>query len=114
MASKAAASIPTFFPPSEEDCLKSISLAIIRLRSNGWSRGDLARELGCSKDTIDNATNEKTMLSFNSIALLAFKFPDEFRLVETLWSARACAPLTVADRLERIAADTAAIQREVA
>jgi hypothetical protein len=114
MASRAAERIPTLFPPDRKDCQKAIALAILRLRSNGWSREALGVELGVSADTIDNASNERGLLSFDSVALLAFKFPDEFRLVEAIWSARALAPLTLAERLDRVDGDLAAIRREVA
>ena len=105
----------SFFPPNRRDCQDAVSRAILRLRSNGgWTRDKLASELGCSPDTIDNATNEKGMMSFEFIAMLAFKFSDEFSLIESLWNCRATAPLTVSERLARIESDTAAIRREVA
>ncbi len=102
-----------FPPPDRTDCLKGISRALLRIRSEGYSLESLGTMLGCTADTISNASNEKTMLSFESFALLGFYFPDHFALIAGVWNCHCSAPLTVADWLERIEADTAAIRREV-
>jgi len=103
-----------FPPPDRTDCLKAISRALLRIRSEGYSLDALGTALGCNGDTVANASNEKTMLSFESIALLGFHFPEQFNLIAGLWNCHASAPLTIADRLERIEREAAAIRREVA
>jgi hypothetical protein len=87
---------------------------LLRIRSHGWSRDALGGLIGCSADTIDNASNEKTMLSFDCIAALGFNFPEEFALVESLWNCRASTPPTTAERLERIEREASAIRKELA
>ena len=112
MASNAAKVFSLIPDPDRNDCLRAVSMAILRIRSQGWSRDALATKIGCSADTIDNASNEKTMLQFDSIVLLARNFPDEFKLVSGLWDDEANKPLTRAERADRIAKDTAILLRE--
>lgn len=94
--------LPHFPCATREDTLKAISRALLRIRSHGWSCGALGRELQCSDDTIENASNEKSLLSFDSIVLLASKFSDEFKLIEALWTLSSAAPLSAADHCEAI------------
>lgn len=103
-----------FPPPDRETSLKAISRALLRIRSNGWSATALGEELGCSADTIEAASNERSLLRFDCIALLAFKFPEEFSFIEQLWSGAVAAEPTVADRLERIEREVEAIRNEAA
>ena len=100
-------------PPCQNDCRKAISLALLAIRAQGWGLVDLGKELGCSDETISNASNEKTTLSFESIALLAHKFPDQFAKIESLWNLGAAAPVTALDRLDRIERDTTALRKEL-
>lgn len=97
-------------PPSLEDCENVISRALLRLRSNGINRETLAKKLNCSPSTIDNATNCRTQLQFESVALLAYHFPEVLPLIEGLWSLRVVATPTVDDRIERIERELAAIR----
>ncbi len=98
--------------PDRESSLLAISLAILRVRANHrLSYKELAKMLGCSADTVEGAANEKSMLTFDSIARLGYFFPDEFEVVCELWG-RGVQQLTVADRVERIERELAAIRRE--
>ena len=99
-----------FPPPSLEDCENAISRALLRLRADGIHRDVLARKLNCSPSTIDNASNCRTQLCFESIALMAYHFPDVLPLIEGLWSLRAIAKPTVDDRIDRIERELAAIR----
>jgi hypothetical protein len=100
-----------FSAPSRQDCLTAVSRALLRIRSNGWTRDALGKALDCSADTIDNATNETSMLCFSSIARLAFHFPDEFALIEGTWS---CCAAPAPTPLERIAAAQEQIRKALA
>ena len=106
--------LPMFAAPTRENTLSAISRALLRIRSNGWCCEQLGKRLECSADTIKHATNEESLLNFHSIALLAFNFPDEFQMIETLWSYRATETVTPLDRLERIEREASAIRRELA
>lgn len=104
--------IGLFPPPSRDVALHAISRALLRIRCNGWTCEALGGKIGVSKDTIENASNEKSMLSFESIALLAYHFPEEFTFIEALWNCRPTEQPTVADRLERIERELDAIRKE--
>lgn len=105
--------LPIFQPPSREDSLRVLSRALLRLRANGWTLAALGEELGCSADTIKAASDEESMLGFETIARLAFKFPEEFEMVSALWTCGAVVQVTTADRLDRIVAEVASIRREI-
>ena len=61
--------VPCLFPPPcRENALNAISRAILRIRSKGVSRGELAKLLGASVDVIDSASNEESLLNFTAIA----------------------------------------------
>ena len=103
-----------FPPPDRTDCAKAVARALLRIRSEGWSLEKLGKLLDCSGDTIANASNEKGLLSLDSVALLGYYFPEEFSLIESLWTCAPTKPLTVAERLDVIEMHQAAIRREVA
>ena len=100
--------------PGRQDCLTAVSRALLRIRSNGWSREALGKVLECSPDTIDRACAEEGMICFASIARMAFHFPDEFKLIEATWSCRATAPPTPLERLERIEREADALRKVLA
>ena len=97
-------------PPSLGDCEDAISRALLRLRSNGIQRDVLARKLNCSPSTIDNASNCRTQLHFDTVALLVYYYPEVLPLIEGLWSLRAIAKPTVDDRIDRIERELNAIR----
>ncbi|MEI6644101.1 MAG: hypothetical protein WCL10_18935 [Novosphingobium sp.] len=103
-----------FPPPSLEDCENAISRALLRLRADGHHRDELARKLNCSASTIDNASNCRTQLHFESVALLAYHYPDVWPLIEGLWSLRPIAKPTLDDRIERIERELDAIREQAA
>lgn len=103
-----------FPPPSLSDCENAIARALLRIRSNGVCIDALADKLGCSAGTIENASNGKTLLRFDSVARLAYHYPAEFSLIEMIWNGRPVEPVTTADRLERIERDLDAIRKEIA
>lgn len=102
-----------FQPPSREDSLRAISRALLRIRSKGWTLAALGKELDCHADTIKAASDEESLLNFDCVARLAFKFPEEFEMIEALWTCSAPAVPTAADRLERISNEVDAIRREL-
>lgn len=102
-----------FREPEREESLRAVSLALLRIRANGMTCEALGKVLGCSKDTIENASNEKSMLGFDCIARMLFHFREESSPIEALWLCRAPAQLTTAERLERIKHDADAIAKEI-
>lgn len=103
------------FPaPSLEDCEKAIARAVMRIRSSGVTRDKLAEKLGCSPSTIDSATNEKSLLSFDSIALLAYHYPEQFTFIEALWNCRATEAPTVTEKFERLERQLEELKRDLA
>jgi lambda repressor-like predicted transcriptional regulator len=105
---------PHFPPATRDDALKAIARALLRIRSKGWSCAALGKELDCSADTIENASNERSLLSFENLLPLATKFPDEWKMVEALWTLRPPEQPSLPDRLERIERELDAIRREAA
>jgi len=101
-------------PPSLDDCENAISRALLRLRSNGIHRDELARKLNCSASTIDNASNCRTQLNFESVVLIAYHYPEVWPLIEGLWSLRPIAKPTLDDRIDRIERELDAIREQAA
>ena len=100
--------------PCREISLRAISLALLKVRSiDGMTCEKLGKTLECSADTIRNASNEETMLSFDAVARLLYFFPDETGPIRELWGCAEERP-TVATRLERIERELDAIRREAA
>ncbi len=99
-------SVLGLFPcPRRADSLRAVSLCLLRIRSNGLSYKQIAAMLDCSADTVENACNEKSLLGFDHIAALAYHFPDEWQIVETLWNCRPARKRTIADKLRELLRD---------
>ncbi len=100
--------------PDREDSLRAISLALLKVRAlDGMTCPKLGKLLDCCPDTIAKASNEESLLSFDSVARLCYLFPDESKPVRDLWERAEDAP-TVAERLARIERELDAIRRESA
>lgn len=103
------------FRPDRETCLNAISRALLAIRSDyGLTAKELARICDCGPDAIYAATNGEHLMSLDSVALLCDKFPDECAPIIAVFTGGVAPALTVADRLERIERDLAAIRREAA
>jgi hypothetical protein len=100
-----------FRPPTQEDCEEAISCALLRVRSTGVTREELANALDCSPNTIDNASNCKSMLGFKHIALLMLNYPDVRSMIEPLWTLSTKHEPTIDERIERIERDLNAIRK---
>lgn len=104
-----------FAAPSRDDTLKAISKALLRIRSEqGLTCEKIGKALGVSSDTIENATNEKSLLGFEAIALLGFYFPDEFRVIEELWTMSAAPEPSPVERIDRVERELEALRKLVA
>lgn len=100
--------------PDRQMCLHAISKVLLKVRSlDGMTCDKLGKTLECSADSIRHASNEESMLSFDCIARLCYFFPEQCAPVFELWG-RAAPALTVADRVDRIERELAAIRREAA
>lgn len=96
-------------------CLRAISLTLLKVRAiDGITCEKLGKSIECSADTIRNATNEETLLSFDVIVRLCQLFPDEAKPILELFAMTAPEAPTVADRLERIERELDALRREAA
>lgn len=103
------------FRPDRENCLSAVSQALIKVRSDyRMTAKQLAKICDCAADAIYDASNEKHMLSLDSVALLCDAFPDETRVIRALFSGGIAPAPTVDDRIERIERELAAIRREAA
>jgi hypothetical protein len=100
--------------PDRESSLRAISLALLKVRAlDGMTCEKLGKTLECSADTIRNASNEETLLGFDSVMRLCYFWPDESAPIRALQQPPTEAP-TVADRLERIERELDAIRKEAA
>jgi len=99
--------------PAKGDCQRAISLALLKVRSHKDMTCDkLAKLLECSAETIRNASNEETLLSFDAVARLCYLFPLETTPIHELWDGPAEQP-SPAERIERIERELGAL-REMA
>lgn len=111
MATSSGKILSLFKEPDRTSSLRAVSLFLLRVRAHGHTCADLAKIAECSADTIANATNEQTLLSFDALARLGFRFHEEFKLVETLWN---CGPVdepTIAERLDRIVREVELVRK---
>lgn len=99
------------FAPDRETSLRAVSLALLKVRSiDGMTCCKLGEAIGCCSDTILAASNEQTMLSFDTIARLMHFFPDQCAPIHALWG-REQAELTAEDHRAAIEHHAAALAR---
>ena len=107
--------VPGLFPPPcREMTLNAISRALLRIRSNGVSTKKLMEAIDASADAIASSIAEESLLNFNSIARIGFHFPEEYKMIEALWTCSTPAPVTTADRLDRIDHELTAVRKGLA
>lgn len=96
--------------PDRETSLRAVSMALLKVRSiDGMTCEKLGKLLECSADTVRNASNEETLLSFDHVARLCYLFPDESAPIRQLWE-----PVespTPAERIDRIERELDALRR---
>lgn len=101
------------FKPDRENCLHAVAIALLAIRSDyGLTAKQLAKIADCGPDAIYDATNEKHLISLDSAALLCDAFPDETASIRALFAGGIAPAPTVADRVDRIERELAAIRRE--
>ena len=99
--------------PDRNMSLRAVALALLKVRAlDGMTCAKIAHALECSVDTIQAASNEQTLLSFDTIARLAYFFPDQCSPIHELWN-RARVALTADDHRAAIEQHTAALCRMV-
>jgi DNA-binding XRE family transcriptional regulator len=95
--------------PDRSMSLRAVSLALLKVRAlDGMTCEKIASVLDCSADTVRAASNEDTLLSFDTIARLAYFFPDQCSPIHELWN-RARVDLTAEDHSAAIENHTAAL-----
>lgn len=102
--------LPLFIEPEREDSLRQISLALLSIRADGVTCKEIARKIGCHYDTVEAASNEHSLLSFDSIAKLCFHYPKARPFIVGLWGMGASAEPTETERFERIERELAALR----
>lgn len=72
-------SVPHYlFAPDRESSLRAVSRALLKVRAlDGMTIPKVAEALGCSVDTVKDASNEQTLLTFDKVARLVFLFPEQ-------------------------------------
>lgn len=90
---------------SRADCVRALSLCLLRIRSHGYSYKEIAARLDCSAATIENACNEKSLLAFDHIVRIATEFPEQWEMVEALWKFAPPSRRTLADKLRELLRD---------
>lgn len=105
--------LPFMMAADRNVCLRAISLTLLKVRAlDGITCEKLGKAIDCSGDTIRNATNEETLLSFHSIVPLCQLFPEQARPILELFGMAAEQP-TTEDRIDRIERDLEAIRKEL-
>lgn len=113
MATNAAEVLPIFGEPDRETSLRAISRALLKVCSDrGIKPKRLAEQLGCSRDTINQAIDGEHMIGFETIARFGYHFPEEFKIVAQLWDCAVSTTPTVDDRIKVIEGHLDAIRRE--
>lgn len=113
-----APSVPCLFGPPRQksyrlavaDCLRAVK------RAHGLTNIELAEAIGCSDQTIRNALDDDCTDCLNPVTLLRIGYEfgeDVLGPVFALARRATVEPTTVADRLERIEHEAAAIRAEI-
>ena len=64
--------------PDRQTSLRAISLALLKVRAlDGMTCDKIANALACSADTVRAASNEETLLSFDTAKRLEYFFPEQ-------------------------------------
>jgi hypothetical protein len=101
------------FAPDRTTSLRAVSLALLKVRAiEGMTCDKLGHALGCCADTVHAASDEKTLMSFDTIARLMHFFPDQCAPIHALWG-RDRAELTADDHKAAIEHHAAALARLV-
>lgn len=97
--------------PDRQTSLRAISLALLKVRSlDGMTCEKLGKVIECSADTVRAASNEETLLSFDTVKRLQYFFPDQCEPIRELTD-HAVKEMTAADHEAAIAFHTAALVR---
>jgi plasmid maintenance system antidote protein VapI len=81
-------SVPHYlFAPDRDISLRAVSRALLKVRAlSGMTIPKVAEALGCSADTVKDASNEFTLLTFDKIARLVYLFPEQCEPIFELWN----------------------------
>ena len=64
--------------PDRQTSLRAIALALLKVRAlDGMTCEKIGNALACSADTVRAASNEETLLSFDTAKRLEYFFPDQ-------------------------------------
>lgn len=97
--------------PDREVSLRAISLALLKVRAlDGMTCDKLGKVIECSADTVRAASNEETLLSFDTVKRLEYFFPDQCGPIRELTD-HAVEEMTASDHEAAIAFHTAALVR---
>ena len=99
--------------PDRQTSLRAISLALLKVRSlDGMTCEKIAHALGCSVDTVRAASNEETLLSYDTAKRLEYFFPEQCGPIREL-TEHLAAELTADDHRAAIEHHAAALAKMV-
>ena len=97
--------------PDREVSLRAISLALLKVRAlDGMTCEKIGNALACSGDTVRAASNEETLLSFDTAKRLEYFFPDQCGPIREL-ADHVAEELTIAEHRAAIERHAAALAR---
>jgi hypothetical protein len=110
----AANVLPIFAEPDGKASLTALSDAIRKTKFHErLTTGELAFELRCDPGTVKNAENGHNLLRFDIVARLLRKYPQHCAGVFQLWDPEPRVEPTIAQRLDTIERETAALKQEM-
>jgi hypothetical protein len=105
-------SVPHYlFAPDRDISLRSVARALLKVRAlDGMTIPKVAEAPCCSADTIKDASNEQTLLTFDKVARLVYLFPEQCESIHELWN-REPSALTAEEHKAAIEHHTAELLR---
>lgn len=99
--------------PDRQTSLRAISLVLLKIRAlDGMTCEKIGHVLGCSVDTVRAASNEETLLSYDTAKRLEYYFPDQCGPIRELTD-HLSEELSAADHRAAIEYHTAALLRMI-
>lgn len=93
--------LPFLCEPEREDTLRAVSLALLKIRASGATCKEIARKIGCHFDTVEAASNERSLLALDTAARLAFHYPETRPYLAGLWELGTPADPTAVELIAR-------------
>lgn len=107
--------LPLFSRPREKDYRACVAKIIRELKArHGLTNTELAEEIGCCKETIENAENEHSSLNPVAFGSIRWRFgPEAVQPWTEICDGRVGEPETLTDRLDALQQQIAAVRQEI-